>query len=194
MGTLVRFDIERLRRQHHLAHFVETGTADGDGTAFASGFGFETLTTIEIMPALAANARSRFSADPRVLVLEGDTSEVLEEVCRNTDGPALFWLDAHFPGAHHGADYAAVENVATRLPLEREIEAIAKRRQRDVVIIDDARIYIDGPFDNGNLPPDWPPLRGVTRSLDFIRKAFAGTHNVAIDYADEGYVLVSPVL
>jgi len=105
----------------------------------------------------------------------------------------MFWLDAHFPGAHHGADYSAERCVETRLPLERELQAIAERGAvHDVILIDDARIYQPGPYDAGNLPDDWPPLQGVTRSLDFVRALFGATHNVVVDYADQGYVMVCP--
>jgi hypothetical protein len=112
------------------------------------------------------------------------------------EGPALFWLDAHFPGAHTGATYDAEKDAGRRLPLEAEIEAIARARlrsgARDVLLIDDARIYQPGPYAGGDLPADWPPLAGIKRSLDFVRDLYRRTHGIVVDYADQGYVMVVP--
>jgi hypothetical protein len=110
-------------------------------------------------------------------------------------GSALFWLDAHFPGAHGGGqDYTAEPSVIVRLPAALEVDLIRKARpaERDVLLIDDARIYQPGPYDAGNLPDDWPPLAGIERSLRFVRDAYGATHGIVIDYADQGYVMVCP--
>ena len=111
--------------------------------------------------------------------------------------PCLFWLDAHFPGAHHGADYAAEKDVSLRLPLDEEVRMIRAARPdaRDVLLIDDARIYQPGPYSGGDLSDDWEPLKGIDRSprrLDFIRALYGQTHGMIVDYADQGYVMVFP--
>lgn len=194
MGTLQRFDVVALQQRYGLEAFVETGTADGDSLAWAARADFKRLHSIEIVRNLAQAAQARFAGDARITVWCCDTALAMPNLLRGLgDVPKLFWLDAHFPGAHHGADYSAEMRVETRLPLERELQAIAERGAvHDVILIDDARIYQPGPYDAGNLPDDWPPLQGVTRSLDFVRALFGATHNVVVDYADQGYVMVCP--
>jgi hypothetical protein len=185
-----------LRKRHGLKSFVETGTGDGLGVAIALQAGFEAVHSVEIVSELVLAARKRFAHEPAVKIWAGDSRQVLELILRELSGePALFWLDAHFPGADYGlGSYDAETNVGRRLPLEEEVELIAKARPdcRDIVFIDDARIYQPGPYGGGNLPDDWPPLKGLKRSLDFVRNAYSKTHGIVVDYAQQGYVMVVP--
>ena len=196
MGSLTHFNLAGLAQLHGLRHFVETGTAQGDGLAQAAQVKeFQTLHSIEIVPELVSAAKARFASDKRITVWAGDSGHVIPMLLRDLPlEPCLWWLDAHFPGAHSGADYAAEPNVRRRLPLADEIAAIraARGSVRDVLLLDDARIYQPGPYGAGDLPPDWPPLAGIERRLDFVRQAFGATHGVVVDYSDQGYVMVVP--
>jgi hypothetical protein len=199
MGTLRKFDLERVRRHYGCVSFVETGTGSGHSLEYATGCGFKSIHSIEIVVHLAEAARFRFSADKRVEVWRGETSEALPKVLKGLSNlPCLFWLDAHFPnGADYGlGEYGADDDLEARFPLEREIELIKAARPdcKDVILIDDARMYVDGNFSAGALPKDWPPLRGLNRNIDFIRKAFAATHGIVVDHADHGYIMVCPRL
>lgn len=196
MGTLARFNLAAIRELRGLASFVETGTGDGAGVAQALQAGFGQIHSLEYVEALALSAATRFEKHSEVLIHQGDSGKLLPQVLRQLPaGPAFFWLDAHFPGADYGmADYETEADAAVRLPLMREIELIAawRTRKRDVILIDDARIYQPGPYAAGNLVDDWPPLRGVERSLEFVRRAFGDTHGIVVDHADQGYVMVFP--
>jgi hypothetical protein len=195
MGSLAHFNIAGIRALHGLHALVETGTATGDGVAAALNAGFEAVHSVEIVPELAAAARARFVHDKRAQIWEGDSRAILPMILRDLPArPCLWWLDAHFPGAHTGADYAAETDAGRRLPLEDEVQLIARERAgcRDVLLIDDARIYQPGPYGAGDLPADWPPLAGVRRSLDWLRELYGGTHGIVTDYADQGYVMVFP--
>lgn len=196
MGSLQHFNLAGLAQLHGLEHFVETGTAQGDGLAQAQQVkAFKTLHSIEIVPELVVAAEARFRGDDRITLWRGDSREMLARILDVLpQEPCLFWLDAHFPGAHTGADYAAEADVRKRLPLEDEVNLIRamRRNVRDVLLLDDARIYQGGPYGGGELPDDWPPLKGVKRSLDFVRDAYGSTHGVVVDYADQGYVMVVP--
>lgn len=196
MGTLAHYNLRGIAHALGLRHFVETGTAQGDGLAYAAAVPeFETLHSIEIEPKLAAAARARFAYDRRIKIWQGDSRKVIHKLLRELpEEPCLWWLDAHFPGAHSGADYAAEADVHKRLPLTEEIAAIRAARGdlRDALLLDDARIYQPGPYGAGDLPSDWPPLAGVERSLDFVRNAYSETHGVVVDYSDQGYVIVWP--
>ena len=196
MGSLAHFMLRVIRERHGLKSFVETGTGDGAGVAQAAAAGFEAVHSIELVPELAQAVRVRFRKHPQVRIHEGESSKLLSGVIAQLPpGPALFWLDAHFPGADYGlGEYEAEPDPAVRLPLEREVTIIAAMRQgqRDVILIDDARIYQAGMYGAGSLPDDWPPLKGVERSLDFVRQAFSATHGIVVDHADQGYVMVTP--
>lgn len=192
MSTLQRFDIASLRRRFNLQAFVETGTGEGRAVLHAGQSGFKVVHSIEIQPQLAELAQTKY---PWASIHCGESIKVLAELLPTLPAPALFWLDAHFPGAETGHQkYAAEEDAARRLPLEHEIRLIAEARQgiADVILIDDARIYQPGPYALGNIPDEWPALKGVKRSLDFVREAYGQTHGIVIDYADTGYVMVTP--
>lgn len=200
MGSLHHFNLAGLAKLHGLKHFVETGTAAGDSVSLACQVkGFEQLHSIEIVEQLVTAARARFASDPRVTIWHGDSVSCLAMLLRDLPPePALFWLDAHFPGAHTVEQtveaYVAEPDLKKRLPLEDEIALIRRARHgiRDVILIDDARIYQSGPYSQGDLPEDWPPIRGFRREgIGFIRKAFPD-HGVVIDYADQGYVMCVP--
>ena len=196
MGTLQHFSLDWIRESHGLKSFVETGTGEGAAVRQALLSGFKSIHSIELVPELAAAARAKFSRHPEVHIHCGESAELLTGILKQLpEGPALFWLDAHFPGADYGmGEYEGDPDVGRRLPLAREVEVIkaARKGERDVILIDDARIYQPGPYGSGNLPDNWPPLAGLKRSLDFVKGAFAATHGIVIDYRDQGYVMVTP--
>jgi hypothetical protein len=109
--------------------------------------------------------------------------------------PALFWLDAHYPGAGFGlANYDADIDESERLPLRRELLMIANYRNgRDVILIDDLRIYESGKYEDGPLPPD-APGHPVENGADWIRDMFAETHKSITIERDQGYLLLVPRL
>lgn len=196
MGTLAHFNLAGIRALHSLKSFVETGTAQGDGVAMALAAGFDPIYSVEVMPEVAQSARARFKGQRAVEIFEGDSRHCLPEILKELPRePALFWLDAHFPGAHgHGQAYDAEPDLNRRLPLHDEIDIIRKMRgdARDVLLIDDARIYQAGPYGAGDLPPDWAPIKGLERNINFIRAAYGDTHGVVCDYADHGYLMIFP--
>jgi hypothetical protein len=196
MGSLNHFHIDRIRKRHGLVSFVESGTGEGAAVAQAVAAGFPIIHSIEIVDELVDAARRKFKNWPQVKIWRGDSRDVLPILLKELPGgPALFWLDGHFPGADYGLrSYDSEPDVRTRLPLEDEIGIISKARQhcRDVILIDDARVYQSGPYVAGNLPADWPALNGVTRSLDFVRDAYGKTHGVVVDFAETGFCMVVP--
>jgi hypothetical protein len=192
MGRLFRFNVPGLQQSMGLATFVETGTAKGDSLAHAAEAKFERLYSIEISPLLHEGAQKRFAADPRIQVVCADSVTGLSQVLPALgDKPALFWLDAHFPGAPI-ANYDAESDPTLRWPLENELEVLRRARptHKDVILIDDLKIYIDGPFGNGVAHPIIRSQRA--RGLDFIVDAFKDTHNYSVMWEDEGYMMLNP--
>jgi hypothetical protein len=192
VGLLRRFDLAPLIERHELEVFVETGTGGGDSLDWAASFGFDTLYSCEIEPILAVGAIARFAAEPRALIVRADSAAFLSMVMRPELPPALVWLDAHFPGADFGLrDYQAdgiPEDI--RLPLRRELDILARRPGRDVILIDDLRLIESGDYESGPLPPEFP--QPAARGADWIRQLFAATHEARSVARDTGYLMLTP--
>lgn len=193
MGSLSRFDLNRIIQDFKTPNLFETGTFWGDGVAYALEFPFDKIISVEIIPEIADKAKSRFREEERVEIIEADSVTGLEEQLPLLNGNTVFWLDAHFPGADAKlADYEAGNDMEFRLPLKMEIEHISKHRNnfQDVLILDDLRIYEDGPFEKGPVPSNALP-KGE-RGIDFIYNAFEATHYIFKSFLDEGYILLLP--
>jgi hypothetical protein len=193
MGSIRRFDLRKLSASYSAVCFFETGTWHGDAVAYALDAGFKKIISVEIMPELAEEAKKRFQSYQNVTIIEGNSAPTLLNELPALKGNCIFWLDAHFPGADAGmSQYDSENDEARRLPLEKEIEAIkiCRAGYRDVVIIDDLRIYEDGPFENGNSPEETLPKQN--RNIDFVFKQFSDTHSIERSYLDEGYLLLLP--
>ena len=193
MGSVNRFNLGKIRKDYKATCFFETGTWKGDAVQHALDAGFEKIISSEIIPQLAEEAAMRFSTVPGVKIIEGDSVSVMKKELPGMKCNCVFWLDAHFPGADAGIyKYDQEINEDLRLPLESEIKTISELRKgyRDIIIVDDLRIYEDGPFPNGNAPEDVVPLRN--RNIDFIYSYCSSTHSIHRIYSDEGYILLLP--
>lgn len=193
MGSIKRFDLARIIDEFKTFYFFETGTFWGDGVAYALQSPFRKILSVEIIPEIADTARLRFSSNETVEIIESSSEDALSKRIGQIECNCVFWLDAHFPGADAGLkSYDENMNDSLRLPLINEIGIIhrLRRNYRDVLIIDDLRIYEDGPFENGNVPAD--ALPPGNRNIDFIFKTFGNTHVILRCYLDEGYILLFP--
>jgi hypothetical protein len=193
MGFINQFNLNRIVRAYDINYFFETGTWKGDAVAYALQFPFKKIISAEIIPAIADEAKLRFKQEQRVAIIEASSTEALSAELPALKGNCLFWLDAHFPGADAGLErYDAIKDENIRLPLEKELTIIHEIRKiyRDVLIIDDLRVYEDGPYDNGSSPEDTLPRNN--RNLDFINRLFGPSHIIMKTYRNEGYVLLFP--
>lgn len=193
MGSLSRFDLNRIIEEYKTLNLFETGTFWGDGVAYASQFQFNKIISAEIIPEIAAKAKFRFIADDKIEIIESDSIAALKKRLPHLKGNTVFWLDAHFPGADARlADYSSENDEEFRLPLNKELAVISAYRKnfQDVLILDDLRIYEDGNFQNGPVPPKAMP-KGK-RSLRFVYEYFSKTHYIFKSYLDEGYILLFP--
>lgn len=189
MGSLINFNLNE--HVESMPVFVETGTANGDSLAYAALHNFKHLYSIEIDMECANNAAKRFEADKRIMVLCGSSSSVLTKIAYKHQEPILFWLDAHFPGEMHGLPYDHEKNMQLRLPLETELSIISNSRDvsKDYFIIDDLRIYEDGPFAGGI----WRDRKRIGGDgIKFIYDLFDKTHKISRDYRNEGYIILKP--
>ena len=97
-----------------------------------------------------------------------------------------FFFDAHFPGADfRGQRYDVMAPDA--VPLQRELELVKKYRpdSSDIIVCDDARIYMMGPFENGNV--DWLQVPG---GLQFIKNLFQ-PFEISVNFSEEGYIIIN---
>jgi hypothetical protein len=123
--------------------FVETGTYIGETVNVAKNY-FERIHTIEIKEQDYNLAKKRFSRDSNVTCHLGDSSIILNHVCKTLDKPTCFWLDGHYSGGGTGKG-------AKNIPLYEELEVIMKEcKQPCLVLVDDCRLfektdpYVDG--------------------------------------------------
>jgi hypothetical protein len=178
--------------------YFETGTGQGYSLTYALGGGFKRLYSVEIDAETYRNwpllLRLRLRLKGVSLIL-GESAAELERVLpriRKTDR-ILFFLDAHYPGevSRQFGGYKSEADKDRRLPLERELEIIARHRPdcRDVIVIDDLRIYEDGPFQNGNMPEWAETLSPAEKNIDFAYRLFPG-RRFTKDYRMEGYLII----
>jgi hypothetical protein len=75
-----------------------------------------------------------------VTCLYGDSAEVLPAILENIDEPALFWLDAHYSGTKTA--HGKVET-----PIIAELNTVLRHKwaAEHIILIDDARYFIDWP-------------------------------------------------
>ena len=139
---------------YNIDNFVETGTGAAEVVRSISNIKSDlNIHTIEIIEEIFNKNKISHSYLTNVNWHLGQSSEVMPEILPQLEGNTLFWLDAHFPGADFGlASYGDEEDLDKRLPLRSELEIIVKGRDvsNDVFVIDDLRVYEDGPFETGN--------------------------------------------
>jgi hypothetical protein len=195
MGQLNQaIKIKNVLKFYDIKNFVETGT--GIGEVVRSIYEIDRnikIHTIEIIKEIYDKNKISLSYLNNVSWHLGQSSDVLPDIVPSLNGRTLFWLDAHFPGADFGlAEYGDEEDLDKRLPLKTELEIIVKNKDisDDVFIIDDLRIYEDGPFESG-VWEDRSKYGGD--GIEFIEELFEETHYVVKSYNQQGYIMLFPV-
>lgn len=114
---------------------IETGTYEGEMVE-AMQKRFRVIHSIEIFEPLYRKALEKFSGIDHIHLHHGDSGNCLSEILDTVNEPALFRLDAHYPGEGTGR-----ENTDT--PILKEIKYIFDHPFRDhVILIDDARLFL----------------------------------------------------
>jgi hypothetical protein len=202
MGSINTFDITQIRNKFNINTFIETGTLWGAGVDYALASGFERIISIEINETLANSAKNKYINEPRVTIIQGNSSLVLVDILKNIKEPVLFWLDAHFPGADANlAAYKTELDAAENVPLEAELNIISQRLYKDIIICDDLWLYEDVPQSTWGSFNDHCKRYGhnVTRE-DLVKdgmpavfeQMFINTHNMSRDYNDQGFLIFKP--
>lgn len=138
-------------------HFVETGTLAGETSRWASKH-FKTVHTIELSKTLYEQYSSQLKALENVKPYQGDSRDVLPKILSEIgDQKIVFWLDGHWSAG----ETAGQED---ECPLLGELDLI-RRRDGDIIIIDDARFFLCAPYKPLN-PAKWPMISEIVKMLD----------------------------
>lgn len=195
MGQLNEaIQVENVLDFYDIKNFVETGTGAAEVVRSVSSINSNlNVHTIEIIEEIYERNKISFSYLTNVNWHLGQSSDVLLEILPTLKGNTLFWLDAHFPGADFGmASYGDEPDLDKRLPLKKELEIIVKNKdvKNDVFVIDDLRIYEDGPFEDGS----WTDRKKYGGDgIEFIDEFFDETHYVVKSYNKQGFIILFPL-
>ena len=195
MGQLNQaIQIKNVLDFYDIKNFVETGTGQAEvvQTVVEADDNLN-IHTIEVIPEIYDKNKINFSYLKDVNWHLGTSFDILPEILPDLKGTTLFWMDAHFPGADFGlSSYGDEKDDDKRLPLKKELETIVANRDvtNDVFVIDDLRIYEDGPFGDGN----WEDREKYGGDgIEFIEELFDETHYVVKSYNAQGSILLFPV-
>src|SRR5215472_8990757 len=196
MGTLTRFKFSNeFVKQHPV--FIEPGTGHGAGVKAAQLYPFKYIISIESELSVTNTNLLKFGDDPRVELICGYSVDTIASLLQRDfrDCDPVFWLDAHFPGSDVlGGPYDNEPNLHLRLPLLDELLVIQRWRPNSVILIDDLRMYADGPYRSGNLPPDFTGMSVEQRKAAAYKlfTLFSKTHRIDTSYDEEGYMWYTP--
>lgn len=151
-----------------LVRGVETGTFRGDGLRRLAKFLPEAIS-IELSPRYFTVASEATADLPNALVMQGHSAEVIPTLV-DPNKPTLWFLDGHWSTL----DTAGADD---QCPVMREIPAIAGGHPDDVIVVDDARLFLvtaPPPQD----PAQWPTLLQI---IDALRAVHPGHHVTVIN-------------
>jgi hypothetical protein len=198
MGHIKETNVEEYIKKYNLKNYIETGTGIGDCLEYIiTNFTFSKYYTIEINEKICNSAIFRLQSKKidlsKVNFVNSKSTPALEKILPDISGNTLFFLDAHFPGADfHLASYFDEKDENIRIPLKKEIETIVRLKnefEKDVFVIDDLRIYEDGPFEGGN----WPLRQQLgSEGIEFVYDLLSNTHEVIKNYKSQGYIIALP--
>ena len=143
--------VKQIREIYGTQILVETGTYLGKMIHDQLN-NFKQIHSIEISDYYYRIAISRFRKYPHVHLYFGDSSLALEGVLNKINSPVLFWLDGHYSGGKTGIG-------KTVTPLLDELNIIFNKISSPVVLIDDARYFLD---ENNH---DYPNLNEINNVI-----------------------------
>lgn len=188
----------------NIKHYVETGTG-----GILDSHGQNSLLqvsqlkkpdlkmhSIEILDRIYNEAVDYFKDNQNVYMHHGNSHDELPKVLDELDeNPTLFFLDAHFPDSYRDEYHREIirdDPDYIKIPLEGELRIICQKRNvsNDVIVIDDIRIYKEGPYENGNF--ENKALHGG-ENLNFVYELLDETHVIVESYLQEGYLICFPI-
>jgi hypothetical protein len=149
--------VKYYRQKYNHKIFIETGTFQGDMVE-AQKENFEQLFSIELSEDLWRYSASRFSHFNKIKILHGDSGTVLNQITKDLEQPAIFWLDGHY-------SEGITAKGETECPIFGEIDAIFRfKKLNHVILVDDARCFTG--------VGDWPTVEEVTSYVQKYDRAY----------------------
>lgn len=187
--------LKEMLETFEIKNFVESGT--GDGSSMDKVLLTESVEYcygVELDDELFEVLEDKYNDLEYVKLYKGYTEDRFSDVLDDLDNsPTLFWLDGHFPGADYGpAGYGDEKDLSKRLPMETELRIMKEKRDlsKDIIFMDDLRIYVDRDFEAGS----WQQrkLYGA-EGYDFVEDIIGDTHTLIEHHGDQGYLLAFPI-
>lgn len=145
-----------LRDELNITTFIETGTYKAQTSQWAAE-NFKKVVTIEAHQDFHDRARGIFKDQKHVRCIFGDSLTELPKVIKRLKKPTILWLDAHKCRFEDSL-------TASECPLLEELKAIVATGVNHVILIDDARMFIEPPPEPYD-PAQWPTLAEVKALL-----------------------------
>lgn len=155
-----------LRDKYHLRDFVETGAHVGKTAAWAA-HEFQQVYSLELAPEYVQKARIATRPYRNAFILQMDSRRGLGSVLELLFDAALIWLDAHW-----SPDLPYPRPEAGECPVIAELAQIAKDGRPHVILIDDARYFLD--------PPPPPHIAAQWPAFETLQKIMMHTHTCVI--------------
>jgi len=145
-----------LARRNSAAVFVETGTFQGETTRWAANH-FDSVFTIERGESIYRSQKGKLANLAGVKPLYGDSRKVLPSIVVEIGArKAVFWLDGHWSGGE-------TAGANDECPLLGELACLSGRIG-DIVLIDDARLFLCAP-PKPHKASEWPTISEIVDAL-----------------------------
>jgi hypothetical protein len=155
--TIKREAIQAYKKEYSLNTLIETGTFMGDMVE-AQRKKFKSVISIELDKNLYLKAKERFAKASNVTIINGDSGKVIEEVIKDLNSQALFWLDGHY-----SSGITAKGELNT--PIMKELKCVLSSKNDHVILIDDARLFVG--------KEDYPSLEELEKFIKGLRPDYA---------------------
>ena len=176
-----------------LEYLVETGTGGGETLSYVKSLPFKLIQSCEIEKSQFEKLQQQFT-ELNIKLWNGSSTETLQLMLDQLNGPALIFLDAHFPGAGYVRQEFKTDeySLTDTLPLEKELHIIKnwKYGKDSVIVVDDLRIYKPNNYEGG----DWTEREQIFGNLDYAFLTNILTeHRYEEKLIHQGCVIYTPV-
>lgn len=180
-------------KEYNLRNLIETGTGAGETLSFVRSLDLDLIQSCEIEESQFNKLKEAFP-DSNIKLWNGSSTTMLKSMMDELNGPALIFLDAHFPGAGYVRTEFKTEvySIEDTLPLEQELKLISEWEyaKDSVIVVDDLRIYKAGNYEGG----DWPEREELFGQLNynFLYDTLEDTHLVVEKTVHQGGLIYLP--
>ncbi|MCX8519664.1 MAG: class I SAM-dependent methyltransferase [Methylophilaceae bacterium] len=191
MGMLSRFRLDSLSA-NGITQLIETGTGDWKSITHALELGWQ-VATVEISADLYETNRQQFEHQPNFSITLGNDNDFLLAIAPQHPTPRLFWLNSNLQNGINSLQQAThPTNHPAPFVLQRSLEILLdKDTQQDWIIIDNARLYVEGMFGHGKCPETLQQFSSMS-TLRPLLERFSATHDIRLCRQDEGYFVLAP--